>query len=809
MLRRPVVNGSGARAVARGELASGPPEAARFLGGGGLFDRVTAMAVDGGDLYVVGETESADFPVTPGAVQPELEGPRDLFVARLDASSLAVEAATFLGGEADERSGGIALGPEDVVYVAGTTTSIDFPAPRPDGGGADAFLVGLTRDLGAVVYAVAPGGVRDDEALALAAGPRYVWLAGATRSAEWGAAPPARPGAPERGDLAAFVLRLDPGAGLADAPRRFGGTENDRATAVAISPRGVVVAGTTFSRDLAGWEDAPLTPRHPHQPPGADAFIIAVPQDPGPPFFAVRLGGGATDTAAAVTVDSTGLIHVAGRTSSPDFPTTRDAYDRVLGGQADAFVATLSPAGDLIASTFIGGTSHDEALAVATSGQAVIAAGLTTSSDFPADAAPAFGPGGRTDAFIVGMDAVGLTLARRYGGSGYDDGAALATLGPAAVAVGGATGSHDLATTPGLGDAFPGGLESGWVGVVGVAGGSPRPPQRPTAVLVPGWGGLGDIQTSCAPSLVHHDQGAVSSPGMSVIGDWLVDDGFDVWHAVLDTGPGHTASLEDGAACLARQLADLRRSHPALGPVALVGYSLGGLVARAYVEDDVLFARDVSTLVTLGAPHGGIPADGLLALGAFLGLGERVDCATQAGLCEVTSSAIPRFEARHPSRRPGVRYAAVSGAIASPDASWLGRALGAWLPGADDGLVKTASGLGLRGPVATGRPPEAHVAQLLGAPLAGRTYFTPAPGRGTSGAYENCLLPILRGAAGCGPGTAAEPDAGAGDRTPVTVATVAAGDSVTMSLPLAPGVGAIVTAAWDRGPMQLEVIGPG
>jgi hypothetical protein len=104
-------------------------EYATFLGGSD-DDHGWSIAVDdSGNVYVNGQTCSADFPATAGAFQTTCNGAMDAFLARLNPSGNILDYATFLGGSGwDWGSLGIALGDSCKVYVTGGTRSADFPA---------------------------------------------------------------------------------------------------------------------------------------------------------------------------------------------------------------------------------------------------------------------------------------------------------------------------------------------------------------------------------------------------------------------------------------------------------------------------------------------------------------------------------------------------------------------------------------------------------------------------------------------------------------------------------------------------------
>jgi MYXO-CTERM domain-containing protein len=110
-----------------------------YLGGSGNEGDVSGIAVDGlGDVYVVGDTSSSDFP-SAGGFDTSLDGSYDAFVTKVNASGSSLAWSSYLGGSAQEGGYGIAVDPVGNVYVAGTTYSSDFPST----GGFDTTLDGI------------------------------------------------------------------------------------------------------------------------------------------------------------------------------------------------------------------------------------------------------------------------------------------------------------------------------------------------------------------------------------------------------------------------------------------------------------------------------------------------------------------------------------------------------------------------------------------------------------------------------------------------------------------------------------------
>jgi hypothetical protein len=118
-----------------------------YLGGSG-GDYGFGLAVDrNGSAYVGGYTTSTNFPtVNPiqAAHSPGLNF--DVVVARLNPSGSALFYSTYLGGSGDEFALGLAANNHGGAYVAGSTSSPDYPTtakalqPAYGGGTSDVFV---------------------------------------------------------------------------------------------------------------------------------------------------------------------------------------------------------------------------------------------------------------------------------------------------------------------------------------------------------------------------------------------------------------------------------------------------------------------------------------------------------------------------------------------------------------------------------------------------------------------------------------------------------------------------------------------
>jgi Beta-propeller repeat len=104
-----------------------------YLGGNGI-DLGAAIELDGlGNVYVTGQTTSASkFPLL-NPTQAALSGSSDAFVSVVSLAQGHLLFSTYLGGSADEDQlfAGIAVDPNNKIYVTGDTNSSDFQTTNP------------------------------------------------------------------------------------------------------------------------------------------------------------------------------------------------------------------------------------------------------------------------------------------------------------------------------------------------------------------------------------------------------------------------------------------------------------------------------------------------------------------------------------------------------------------------------------------------------------------------------------------------------------------------------------------------------
>jgi hypothetical protein len=100
---------------------------ATLLGGADIDDGRNIVVDSDGNAYIAGLTFSDNFPTSPDGYDATFNGGDDAYVAKIDPTGTQLAYSTFLGGESTDEAYGIGLDVNGGVYVAGLTSSPNFP----------------------------------------------------------------------------------------------------------------------------------------------------------------------------------------------------------------------------------------------------------------------------------------------------------------------------------------------------------------------------------------------------------------------------------------------------------------------------------------------------------------------------------------------------------------------------------------------------------------------------------------------------------------------------------------------------------
>jgi uncharacterized protein (TIGR03437 family) len=411
--------------------------------------------------------------------------------ARLSAQGSYLSYSTYLGGDGEDIIHAVATDFDGNVYVAGETTSSNFPvtagafqtkrgnSPGTIFGFEGQFLpnafVAKLSPAGQILWATYLGGSGPDAALGIAVDPEgspYVF--GYSYSPDF---PTTRGAYLTTAPLSnrAFVAKFTPdGSSLAYSTFLSGsmlqaGYVPGGIIELAVAPSAIAVdaMGNAFLGGCSNTSALPATPGAYSN--SGSAFVAKLDASGSKLAFVTYLGGsGNSDIVYGIALDSTGNIYAAGTTGTADFPVTAPFAHTGVGTAGNgAFLVKLDSAGAHAAySAVLGGTTPTRsaetaitaatAVAVDSDGSAYIA-GVTNAANFPTVNAAQPQLAGDTDGFLAKVDPTGsqLVYSTYLGGSGAEQVYGLAVDSALRAYVVGETVSMDFPVTAAQSLHFP------------------------------------------------------------------------------------------------------------------------------------------------------------------------------------------------------------------------------------------------------------------------------------------------------------------------------------------------------------------
>jgi hypothetical protein len=393
-----------------------PSPASTFIGGNGDdgFGGTELASDSQGNIYIVGYTNSSDFPPSLGNYQSPLRGDNDIYICKLNSGLTDILAAAYIGGTGDDKYAGVCINAQGEVIIAGYTSSSNFPITSGVvggeymGGSSDMFVAILDADLNTLIASTYLGGSQTEGPYncpgLLVTSNGNIYVAGTTNSSDF----PKTSNAYDTlygGNTDYFITCLNGDLTSILSSTFLGGSGIEAFPSLVLdSESNIFIGGSTGSGDY------PTTPDSYNRIHSGSYYNTAISK------LDITLSNLISSTfvgdAASVEliVDDAGNLYCAGHTDYIGYTTTAGVYDRTHNGVNEGFISKIdNDLENMLASTFLSGVNNSRcivfALILDDDGN-IYASGVSESPNFPttSDAIQSDYGGGMHDAIIIKMD---------------------------------------------------------------------------------------------------------------------------------------------------------------------------------------------------------------------------------------------------------------------------------------------------------------------------------------------------------------------------------------------------------------------
>lgn len=386
-----------------------------------------------GFIYIVGSTESMDYPSTPGAYKLSKNSSYDIFITKIDADIKNIISSSFIGGERSEYPEDIMIRSDHLVMI-GSTSSIDFPTTddafqkniyNSSYYDQDIFLLKIDLNLSTILYSTYFGGEDIDSAYSIYFNDNKYYFAGKTESNEF----PVNNNPLGRNKSLGndgFLCQMNEGLNELNNTIFIGGSESDSIIDLSISSGILALVGSTESDDFPTTNDA----RYKNSRGSDDGYLTLININFTSIIYSSFFGGNGRDYINNCDISS-GDIYLSGTTDSTNMYTSNDAYKKYkLGTDEDILLHVFNiTEKKLIFSSYFGGSGNDYSNNQYIHDEILYIIGLTYSDNFPVSNTTYNSyNSGDCDAIISKLDIPNrkMIFSSYIGGNSYDSGIDLA-----------------------------------------------------------------------------------------------------------------------------------------------------------------------------------------------------------------------------------------------------------------------------------------------------------------------------------------------------------------------------------------------
>ena len=248
----------------------------------------------------------------------------DAFVTKLNSSGSGVLFSTLLGGSSDEIGNGVAVDGSGNIYVAGQTSSLNFPVANAvrstvalNGGCGTGFVTKLNPAVPSFAFSTFLGGGQCDVANSVdtdASG--NVYVTGRTSSTDFPTANAFQPAIAGQFNSDAFVTKLTTGGSLIYSTYLGGASGSETGFGIVADSSGnAYVTGFTTSTNFPT-----MNPIQAAISGFQDVFVTKFNSQGSALVYSTYLGGSGVEAGRGIAVDSANNAYVTGFSDSAEFP---------------------------------------------------------------------------------------------------------------------------------------------------------------------------------------------------------------------------------------------------------------------------------------------------------------------------------------------------------------------------------------------------------------------------------------------------------------------------------------------------------
>jgi len=311
-----------------------------------------------GNIYAIGNTTSNDLPVTAGVFQSTYKANYEAFIVKFDSCGALIWCTYFgtNGFDSGEKIAYSSLDSSIVItgYTDGTDLDTTYNCFQPTSNGMnDCFLAKFNLN-GQAKWITYFGGTQSDFSYAISIDAKSNIIIGGTSLSPSIHTTTLSFQQNLVGAVDAFISRFNKNGQLKFSTF-YGGSNAEDIHDVATDVDGNIIGvGGSFSNNLstsAGCLQASSNG-------GMEVYVIKL-DSVGNRLFSTYIGGTGTDDSYGACTDPQKNIYLTGHTTSNDFYKTAISHQTLIAGNNDNYCLKLTPAGTLVWSTIFGGSSFD------------------------------------------------------------------------------------------------------------------------------------------------------------------------------------------------------------------------------------------------------------------------------------------------------------------------------------------------------------------------------------------------------------------------------------------------------------------